>query len=402
MAPLALVLAGCTAGEPDVVLVVVDTLRADYLGIHGYTTHPTSPAIDAFSEGALVFERAYAPAPWTLPSMGTILSGQAPRQNGLRTRLQDLPASVETLAERYQALGYSTCAVVSTPLMESTDGFRQGFDRYETSPAHGGTYVSGSEVTELALGCLDEWGPTFAFIHYFDPHDPYIDHADIAFASGAETLTGTEKTVDLRAMRHELGPADVAYLRALYAEEVRYTDEVLAPLLAELDDDDAFVLTSDHGEDLMDHGWIGHQKHLYEESVRVPLIVRIPGLGSGRNTSVTPIAHIAEALLGSPEVLLSEDDALLEIEHRLRGAEDIDLSGVVRGSDKQIRDAVGGTEVRFDLSADPGELQPLDARPELAEAIDAYNAIQPADVVDVAQQALRERQLQALGYMESE
>ena len=395
-----LLLLACSSREPDVVLVVVDTLRADVLGSYGYEAWETSPELDAFAEQATLFERAYAPAPWTLPSIATILTGESPREHGARMRLRDLPERAETLAERYAAQGYATCAVVSNPLLKSSTGLHQGFERYETGPALGGWHVSSEEVTELALDCLDDWGPSFVFVHYFDPHDFYVDHPDIAFASGADTLTGRERIKELQQRREELTERDIDFLRALYAEEVRHTDRWIGVLLDELDPADTVVITSDHGEDLMDHGWIGHVEHLHEELVRVPLIVRMPGLSPGRDGSTTPLERIADALFGEPSALLQEEDALVEVERKLRGVPDIDLSGVVRGDDKQVRDTANGGAWRYDLAADPLDRQQLEVDPALAAAIDAYRAVQAFEVVDVGEIALREQQLKALGYME--
>jgi len=396
-----LLLMACGARDPDIVMVVVDTLRADYLGTYGYARHETSPAMDRFANEARVFERAYAPAPWTLPSTATLLTGLSPRKHGARTPRTDLAPEIETLAEQFHAEGWNTCLVYANPLMDTATGLHQGFEHVDGSPAMGGWTPTATEVTEAALDCLDERGSTFAVIQYFDPHDPYLDHEDIDFAGPGELLESRRyKMTELREMQDELGEVDVARLRDLYAEEVRYTDDRIAPLLDTIREQDTFILTSDHGEDILDHGHIGHLTHLHEELVRVPLIVQMPGLEPGRDRSVTPLERLGPALRGAPQVLLQSDEALFEVERMREGIGKIDLSGVVLGTDKQVHDCLAETRVRYDLASDPLERAPLEAQEPLGASIEAYRAIEPIAVLDLAAEAKREAQLKALGYLD--
>jgi arylsulfatase len=313
-------LAACGPAEPEppnLVLIVVDTLRPDHLGCYG---HPrdTSPAIDALAAEGYRFERAYATAPWTMASVASLFTGLYPGSHGI-TSVSRLPDEALTVAEILHSRGYATAGVVSHVVLGRGYGFHQGFEQYEDrvpGPAH--FDVSTGRVTDRAIEFLDGLAsgerPFFLFAHYFDPHYNYLPHEEVDFAPPrVGRLDATQTIKELRSMSADLGEAEVAFIRDLYDEEIRHTDGGIGRLLdrlAELglDENTWVVVTADHGEEFLTHGWLGHTRTLYEELVRVPLIVRPPG---GLSEPRVPRTPATQAALAATLVDLAGGDSSL-------------------------------------------------------------------------------------------
>jgi arylsulfatase A-like enzyme len=257
-----------TAWRPkQVVLITIDTLRFDRLGLYGYQRRPTSPNLDAWAQRAVVFDRATAPAPWTVPSLGALLTGRYPAEVGGYTNSDGIDADFTTLAELFQAEGYATASFNTHALLiRARGGFRQGFDTvYPTQlkPIVPGEHKMAFSETEPHLM---EWleaharTPFFLWIHDMDPHlppttgNPYLKKPD--------------------------------WKR--YDAELRWMDEAMGRILERLralglGQDLLVVFTADHGEAFGDeHGLKGHQDVMYDEVLRVPLIVQYPGMGAPR------------------------------------------------------------------------------------------------------------------------
>jgi arylsulfatase A-like enzyme len=320
--------------SPNIVLAVVDTLRADRLGAYGYR-RATSPEIDArLAARGAVFERAYACAPWTLPSMMALLTGRAPGPFlGEGPAAGVLPAGIPTLAERLRARGYATAYLGANPTMEPRLGLSRGFTEYSVPPP---------VVESLALHAddldarLQAWlarkpaEPFFLAVHYIDPHDPYENPSLVAGRSAL--LPGYEGPVrgswvhGLYAGQLSLpdGARGIAQLDALYDSEVRYVDGFVGRLLEALGphlDRTLVVLTADHGEELHDHGGWKHGQTLYDEQVRVPLLVRWdgrvrPGLRLSEPVSLLDVAPTLTAAAGGQPDPETEGRDLLPV---LRG-----------------------------------------------------------------------------------
>ena len=207
-----LALLGCgPAPEPrprNVLLIVVDSLRFDHLGAYGAAPSFT-PALDALAEGGVVFERAYSTAPWTVPSVCSLLSGLHPTAHGVNRPGRAVPRELELLPQRLRSHGFRTAGVVSHKLLSDRYRFERGFDLFDQEHGQGHKYVSTQGVTDAAVGFLDELAaegdPFFLFVHYFDPHFRYEDHADIDRAPArAGRLTGrAEHLGAARALRHD-------------------------------------------------------------------------------------------------------------------------------------------------------------------------------------------------------
>jgi arylsulfatase A-like enzyme len=299
--PLALVtaaaalLTGCPGprydpARPDVILIVVDTLRADHLGAYGYP-RPTSPRIDAFAAAGVVFDAAWSAAPWTLPSIMSIMTSRYPSNHRVENDGLKLAADVPLLAETLRARGYATGAFVSHVYVSAIFGFGRGFETFEdfglSRPGYrleAGLEPRADAVTDGALRWLkaQRGRPAFLFVHYFDPHWPYDPPAVYRERFPSRYAGPLDATFDsISKFQDPLVdiPADYRqFLIDRYDGEVAFTDAQIGRLLdgasaAGRAERAWVVLTGDHGEEFKDHGSMGHGRQVYEESIRVPLVV---------------------------------------------------------------------------------------------------------------------------------
>ncbi|HEV8112832.1 MAG TPA: sulfatase [Planctomycetota bacterium] len=285
---------------PVVVWIVVDTLRADALGCYGNRRTgengvPPSPHVDALAAEGVTFSQAHSVAPWTIPSLVSQMSGLWPWEHGQNRLLQPCPPGRLELVERLREKGWRTAGVMTNFIATRAYGFDHGFERWDDSLATGHEGSTGHEALAKLLGFADELAKDrseglFLFAWLFEPHYRYEQHEGYRFGPGygdeaatayAGTLTGDEELPALQKRRAELGAQDAAFLRGRYQSEVAWVDHAIGELVAGLAqrgllDDAIVVFTSDHGEEILDRGWIGHTVTLHEELVRVPWIVRLP------------------------------------------------------------------------------------------------------------------------------
>lgn len=451
---LAAVAAGCTSGPPAgeapgaaadaVVLIVVDTLRADHLGAYGYDARPTSPELDRWAGRGLLFERAWAASSWTLPSFGSLLTGRLPSAHAVGTEVADdsgadfmvaaarnfvsLPEGIATLPEMLGAHGFATGALLSNPFLDPGFGLGRGFAYYDNYPASNADLRRAADTVDQALAWLDGHAghPAFLLVHLFDPHLDY--DAPPPFRG---RFTGTAGDFDLpvanlwpiRNRIAELGAAERAFIAAAYDEEIATVDAELGRLLAGLQQRGVLrrglvVLTADHGEELFEHGGFEHGHAMYEEVLRVPLILWGAGVAPARDDTPVSLIDVAPTVLAAagvdagdlPGVSLLDADRDrrpaqrdLIAERLLYGPE---TKVIVRWPFKVIARAKTGSTLLFDLQADPGERHDLAAeRPEqvrellgaLAEKLAAAAALGAAAGVELDDQLLR--RLRALGYI---
>lgn len=310
--------AGCSgrgAQEPgNVILVIVDTLRADHLGCYGSDQH-TSPNIDRLAAEGLRFADAYAQAPWTLPSIASILTGRWAHQHGARAevdgKIHPIDPALETLAEWMQKGHYRTGAVVNVPFLAPALGLNRGFDHYdfEGGDMENQSHRTADRTTDAALAWVDTVGdaPFFLVVHYFDPHLTYNPPAryleglpNTADASRLATWGNPREIFGLRHGGRRPSPEDQAQLIARYDGEIRFTDAEFGRLRAGLEargvwDQALVIVGADHGEEFWDHGGFEHGHTHYRELLHVPLIVRRPGgpvdavhEGMVRNIDIAP------------------------------------------------------------------------------------------------------------------
>jgi len=453
---LALVLALClrvavpyaraarAAGRPSIILVSIDTLRADRLGAYG-SDRGLTPHLDALAREGAVFEQASSAAPWTLPSHVSLFTSMLPFDHHVRWTSTHIDPVRSMLAERFRDAGYRTAAFTGAGYVDSSFGFDQGFDVYENHREvdEGGP----ARISDHALAWAKEQGsaPFFLFVHTYEVHSPFT-HTDHAPRDDAGRLRApfTNKEVEEVHQEHlVLTPAERRYVTGLYDSDVASADAVIGSLLEALRregilDRAILVILSDHGEDLWDHDarWSpGHGHTLYQELLHVPLIVRAPGFVPAGARIRTPVS-----LLDVAPTLLEMTGLPPEPDHRGRSLDTTLRSGrepepkpvwsesvefgpdrfaLREGDRKMIRTprpatvhsgarlAAAPLEV-FDLATDPGEARDLSkslTAPEVRMAVDlghrAERALharsdEVADAHDLPENL--QEQLRALGY----
>ena len=316
---LSLIGTGCQAAPThSVILIVVDTVRADHLGVYGYD-RPTSPNLDAWAQDGAVFEHAFSTSPWTLPSFGTMFTGQLPSRHlagtfvrgadgrpPRRGQFGQLESSLPTLAEAAAAAGFDTAAVINNAFLGPRFGVDRGFNTYDFLPATNKQLRRADAVVDRALAWLRarEATPFFLVVHMFDPHMNY-DPPEATRGQFSSMLPKTELprvTEQIRAALRRGDEFDRDYLVALYDEEILFVDRQLGRFFEALDadglTDDAVVLfTSDHGEELFDHSGFEHGHTVYDELLRVPLIARGPGIQPARHEVVVSLLDLFPTVL---------------------------------------------------------------------------------------------------------
>ena len=423
-----LAIAGCAGSPPppaastrppNVLLITVDTLRADAVGAYG-NSRASTPWLDRLAAAGVRFDAAHAHNVVTLPSHANILSGRYPPDHGVRDNAGfRFPATLPTLAGLLKERGYATAAFVSAFPLASRFGLSRGFDVYEDSFVEATPRTplleqerSGPETVALARRWLDAHAgePTFAWVHVFEPHSPYAPPEPFASRFAADPYAG-----DVAAADAALEPL----LRPLLA-----AGAAAGPTGASADPNaganTVVVLTADHGESLGDHGEATHGVFAYEATLRVPLIVYAPGRPVAARVNDAPAGHVDIAptildLVGAPIDPAMRGRSLV----RLPAGDDAGappqtyfesmspalsrgwapLRGILRGSLKYIDLPIAEL---YDLAQDPGETRNLfpsrqaDAR-ELHRALEAL-ATGPPDKTRVPESAAAAARLRTLGY----
>jgi arylsulfatase A-like enzyme len=277
----------------NIVLITIDTLRADHLSCYGYE-RTTSPNIDAIAEKGIVFRNAIAPSSWTAPSMASLFTSVYPVNHGVlhgidykkgeTINIQEVFSDeLRTLPEILQEKGYGTFGVASNLHLSEKFGFARGFDYFQCLP-----WVPAQRVNRTVAAWQEEIKHAdkfFLWVHYFDPHhfyqarSPWIE--DYTSKALTEELAFSKKTwSQLTALIPMLqqNPQALAHLIALYDSEINFVDSAIGNLFEELalDNNTLIIITADHGEEFLDHGGLGHGQSLYQEVIHIPLIVKLP------------------------------------------------------------------------------------------------------------------------------
>jgi len=306
---------GCDRGPKNMILISIDTLRPDRLGAYGATA-PTSPTLDKLAAGGVLYTNAFATSPWTLPSHASMLTGLYPNRHGLKETDHKLSEKIPTVTSVLAEAGFATAGFVSSSFLNETHGLHRGFEtfQYEQEIGQLGNVIyvrnSGPEITTRALAWLAarDDQPFFLFVHYYDPHSDYSPSREYR-RMFVETYNGTidGSTVQLRQVamgQRELTEEDTQHLLQLYDAEIRQLDDELAKLLHYLDerglsDNTALLITSDHGEEFMEHGRTLHGRTFFSEVIDVPLILYGPGIPSGlRTDALASVVDVAPTILG--------------------------------------------------------------------------------------------------------
>lgn len=383
--------------RPDVVWIVVDTLRADRVGAFG-SERGLTPRLDRFCASGVTFTDAQAHAPWTLPSIASMLTSRLPPEHGaggflgpdLRAHFEALGPEARTLQEVLAERGWESAAITNVTFLTEAFGVVQAFDELDAQAFESNLEVrSAGKTTDAALRWLaarDERAPPgFLFVHYFDPHavydPPAAERARFAPDVPDDFRFGTrEDLARLRRGRLELEPAVVARAERLYDAEVAYVDRELGRLLDALSARPATIVvwTSDHGEEFLDHGGFEHGHTVYGELLHVPLAIAAPGLDPARVDAPVGLIDVAPTVLelaglpSEPAFLgrslvpaIGGDDAprALYAEGNMWGPKKTSLR---LGSWKLVTsDRPGAAPELYALDRDPAETEDL-ARRELA------------------------------------
>jgi arylsulfatase A-like enzyme len=457
MAPaMALFLASCRA-SPDlsstgsakparprnVILILVDTLRADHLSAYGYG-RATSPAVDAFAREAVRFEANRTQAPCTFPSVNSILTSRWPAAFlGQPDGKLGIPPGIPSLAEILHGHGFRTAAVSASPIVRRSPsrfnpsgGFERGFDTFHEDcvwkPAE---CVNAAAAESLKLGEKNAQ-PLFLYLHFIDPHGPYQPPRGWRrkYAAGMPNKPwvrrGDPNPIGDWLYKGKPNPGftpdDVSYLKDLYDAEIAYFDSQFALLLASLRqtgrlDDSIVVLLADHGEAFLEHGDVKHCRNLFDTTLHVPLLIRVPGAAPRtvarpvQSLDVVPtvLDYLGIDAKGQPFEGRSlraaiEGKAMEGKETAGTGEIQYGLEGTLRsasdGRFKLIQDLGGAPPLLFDLQSDPGERKNVltgqrRAYATLHDALTRWLArTEGAGSADAAREA--EKRLRSLGYIE--
>lgn len=437
-APLAFLagisLLGCAAGPvrpdrpPNFVIIVVDTLRPDHLGLYGYPKE-TSPNLDRMARDGIVFDRAYSAAPWTYPSTVSLLTGLWPSEHGANDLKVDAETGAMTLAQaeqdwlprRFAERGYRTAAFhTHRYLHREVSNIHEAFEEFYYPPAEGATAEELDVVgrghwrwtDRMFLDTLyppfEDWltrtagEPFFAYLHVIDVHGPYqdalvLDEDRATFERGLEDGSIVLPRMDNTEMYR---PTDVEnpHKSYLYDGHVRSVDAYVGRLSTHLEKlgiakDTYLVVTSDHGEGFGEHGYWGHGHYVFDDQVRVPLVLlshrevvrrphRVRELVS--TTGLVPtLAELAGIELPAP--LAARGFANLLDERPPARRRSLVVAELQRRPGRQaymldprfklIRESSDGSERLYDLEADPGEMRPIEDATLAGEALAARRVL---------------------------
>ena len=449
--------------KPNIILIILDTVRADGLGVlaeHGSST----PNIDDISRQGTTFVNAFAPSPWTVPSHASIFTSHySHKHNAVHDHFR-LSNSFQTMAEILKSLGYITGGFTCNPWLHTKSGMEQGFDTYEEvykKQAKPKTDKGAAKATEMVVKWLNQRAgngkPFFLFVNYLEAHMPYepparvLYHLDSMkagpglrfFSSFPKKLAGLYNIGRLK-----LTPDELARIQTLYHAEIAYVDEQVDTLISCLRthgplDNTILIITSDHGENLGEHNLIGHEFTLFDTVLHVPLIVRFPSALPPGELVEAPVslvdilptileilgdrARLAElkgvSLLRAKNVQANEDRGILAeysrpktlINRHMRrkfpqvdlSHYDVSLKALRKGGFKYVVSS-RGEEFLYNVVEDPAELSDVSAsfpeqmsrlRTELTELTQTVGPIEDREDKSEPFTPEQRRQLESLGYL---
>lgn len=413
---------------PNIVIVVLDTARPDALSVYG-AARPTSPFLEEFAKAGTTYERAYSSSSWTLPAHATLFTGALPTVHHATQSHPKLEASVPTLAERLSAAGYETAGFSNNPWVSATTDLSRGFARFVDKWEKREDRANANPQAHPTVRAVDEWlatqkseKPFFLFVNLIEPHMPYLPPPECAapFLDDPNSLPALTERYFKRGepnallVRHYAGKEpltadDWATLRALYEGELRYVDSLTRAIVDAAErrggsDKTLVFLVSDHGENLGEHGHIGHTFNLYDSNVRIALLARGPSIAAGaRERKLTQIADVyatalaAAGLKRDPHCVGQDLRQPLSNSRVLYAALDrpeisfgvfpkvVVESGALKRFDRELEAVIGpryklirasdGSEELFDLLADPNELHPLPSAEEASSFVTSARGV---------------------------
>lgn len=302
---------GLAPEDANVLVVVLDGAAASRMSAYGYPL-PTTPHIDRLAEQSVVFEKAVSQAVYTIASIGSLLTGQYPERHQSVSFADRLPAQAVTFPGVLTLHGFTTAGFSGNAVVSSTFGLDRGYQSFHPAWELEDYSGHGDSVLRLFFDWLEEHHRDrfLAYVHFREPHFPYNPPApyDTRFGETAPYAAGIVNWEDIERLNRASARGDevprghVEAIRRLYEGNMAYVDSLVGELLRRLETLDLakntiVILTADHGEALFEHGFIGHNTQLYEESVRVPLLVRIPGRTGGSVSQVVQLIDVAPTVL---------------------------------------------------------------------------------------------------------
>jgi choline-sulfatase len=409
-------LASTSETKPNVLFIVADTMRADRLSATR-NGKPVMPKMSAFAVQSWNFKRCTVQATWTKPSMVSMFTSLYPEvhkvlfgpfegNGGQSATVDSVPSELETMAAYLKSNGYSTAGIQSNVNLHAEFGFGQGFDSYycEDYPA-----FTADRVTDKALAAIEKLSPPFlCYVQYMDTHAPYQPSEEHCEGFGPLPSLNTSDDALLRdyfgfysdlvdfqvglASQRKFGnlsPDGEEHLRYKYDGGAHFVDAEsmrLIEAVKKMFPNTVVVFTSDHGEELFEHGSVGHGKTVYEELTHVPLLIQGADLASKsietRVESVDILPTLA-SLLGLPARgwwqgrdltaadALPADPAVYTATRTSKATSKVNFEALIEGDFKLIVDNLSGTNPLFNLKSDPGELNPLDGQHETIVALSA-------------------------------
>jgi arylsulfatase A-like enzyme len=415
----ALVLTACLTA-PNIVVISVDTLRADHLGFYGHP-HDTSPNLDNLAEDSLVFDDMICEIPLTSPSMASMMTSRYPRMTGATRNGLPLPEDVPTAAQIFQEAGYETMCVTSNWTLKRTlSGLDRGFDVYDDSFKQKRWGILKSErdaddVSRIALDLLqkrDPSKPLFAWFHYSDPHAPYENHRKFSVSK-----------------RSDYPDDPGAKIKVRYDSEIAFTDNQIKLVLDALPKEDTYIVfIGDHGESIEEHKYLGHGRRIHQTGLHIPFMIAGPNIDAGRTDVPVRGVDLAPTLLALAQLTKLPGAVGMDVLN-----DDVDLSrkrvietyGGAVPNFSVARLVMAGKNARrmgiisdgwklitnddekelFDLTKDPGELNDLaDTYPELAKELNDFilewdkHIPRNAQETDLSQEDIEA--LKSLGYID--
>jgi arylsulfatase A-like enzyme len=416
------------AAPKTVLLVIVDTLRLDHLGCYGYS-RDTSPNLDRLAAEGERYQDAWASAPWTLPAVASIVTGQPPHVHGAgrgARGVHPVRPTVPTLAEKLHEAGWSTSAVVSVIWCSPESGLARGFDRYDhhTSDASNVGTRDARETTDHALAAARAAGrrDLFLVVHYFDPHLTYDPPAPFDTMFDPEAAAQVGRGFGTARQVHEIADGRLVLdarrrrgLVARYDGEIRYVDQEFGRLRDGLQlmgrwDQALVIVVGDHGEEFWDHGGFEHGHSHHSELLHVPLLVRRPGGPAGK-----VVADRVRQIDIAPTVLAYAGVAAVDLPGRALGSARADFAvaeGSLWGGDlASVRSDRGGflwnrTTGRWQLFAanDAAETSDLarDGAPPRTPEVELLETLPPSRTSEPGEWTPRDEDLErlrSLGYI---
>jgi len=279
---------------PNVMIIVLDTARADRMSCYGYL-RPTTPRLDAIAESSQIFDRAYATSSWTIPSHASMFTGQYAAGHGATQENWRLDPDAVTLAEILAEAGYVTFGVHGNPIIAVGSGFEQGFEHYEGTwdPRYADREGNKTLDAVLArLSALPDDKPFFGFVNIIEPHSPYDSAGPYRnrFTSDPSQTIIRNGWAPYYAGNRVPTPLEQRHLSELYDGALKYADHLTGGIIDKLVemgvwDDTVFIVTSDHGDNFGENGHFDHVFSLYEGTLHIPLIVRYPQVWPGGRES---------------------------------------------------------------------------------------------------------------------